>query len=264
MIASEIVGSRRDFACQRQEAAHLTARQMHQIRFAGGDFIHEMDTDDLHDSFEPFEPDDRPPVDLRRIVVELPVEDGTLHYVAATFEYGPWWPEALRLNDLRTMIRLTAAQAIQRERDTQERAAITLEILICNYGLVSHEVPDFRLPAGFADGWTGTRVVYDAETGTLTAQIHPVAPSPWRKVGPSEIHGKNGAWTIAFRAYHAASSTTTRAVFRLASKTRREATAFVGVIDSLPDVIAEGRLKRGTADARPWVEIERICLPESV
>jgi hypothetical protein len=238
----------------------LTTEEMRVIPFAGGNFVADLDTADLHDAFDPFGPERLASHDLRYVMVEMPTDDGTGHYNAAVFDVER---NEVTLLDLRTMIRLTAAYAIHDHRFDEEAAEKVLRILK-GYRMSHHFVSS--LPDGFSDGWTGTRLRFDPDTGTLTAQIHPLPAGTFIKVGPARAElSAGGQGQVRFQVQRRGGKDTALARYTLPGAANlRDVKAFADIVNGTPRVTVHGALVRSDKVLDLMVSVEQITLSHTL
>ena len=238
----------------------LTTDEMRAIPFAGGDFVTDLDAADLHDAFDPFGPERLASHDLRHLVVEMPLADGTGHYNAASFFVGH---AKITLLELRTLIRLTAAHAILDERFRHEEANAVLEILRRSR-MNHHFVSD--LPESFADGWTGTRLRFDPDTGTLVAQIHPLPSTTFVKVGPARGElSTGGQGLVTFAVERQGTTDRAEAQYRLPGAANlRDIKAFADIVNGTPRVTVHGALVRSAKVLGMIVSVDQITLSQTL
>ena len=238
----------------------LTTDEMRAIPFAGGDFVTDLDTADLHDAFDPFGPERVASHDLRHLVVEMPVADGNGHYNAAAFFIGH---AEVTLLDLRNMIRLTAAHAIL-DHQCREAEANAVLVILRAYRMNHHFVSD--LPESLADGWTGTRLRFDPDTGTLVAQIHPLPSTTFVKVGPARGElSAGGQGLVSFAVQRQGSTERAQAQYRLPGAANlRDIKAFADVLNGTPRVTAHGALVRSAKILGMIVSVDQLTLSHTL
>lgn len=216
-------------------APPLTRDEMATVPYAGGDFVAELPAETLEDAFGAFAPWRLAHYRLTQVRVELPCDDLSGHYHAATYKIDR---DAITLLDLRTMIRLTAALAIHSARHDDADYAETLTTLR-DHNLRHLYVP--AIPDGF-ETWAGTQILFDPESGLLTARIHPEISAQFTKVGRTHIEPAGNGWQLVFTAHAPGYHRDVTARYRLpAGTTARGADTMASVLDAAGAVRVLGR-----------------------